>query len=409
MNIEIDTVKGFRDFLPPESLKREVVVETIKKYFELYGFLPVETPVVEFDELMRSDSLDDEDEAVSDRFRLKDRAGRNLGLRYEFTFQLARIFKQFPNIKLPFRRYQIGPVFRDEPTGPNRFRQFVQCDADIIGDSSIKSDAECLALVSDILKELKVGEVEICVNSRRLLNAIIESVEIKANKQVLCELDKLSKIGEDQVKANLRKYADPNKILTLFKLLLKDLSFFKENAFDGAKELEELKKEASRYGVKIKINPFMIRGLGYYTGNIFEVIGPDRSTVAGGGRYDKVVGKYLGRDIPAVGISFGLERISQLAKKIPRGIPEVLVISINKDNESFLLLKKLRKSGISSLMFSEKPTKALEYANSTAIPYVIFLGEDEVSKQKFKLRNMQSGEEKNLSEKQLLIALKNTA
>ena len=358
---------------------------------------------------MRSDSLDDEDEAVSDRFRLKDRAGRNLGLRYEFTFQLARIFKQFPNIKLPFRRYQIGPVFRDEPTGPNRFRQFVQCDADIIGDSSIKSDAECLALVSDILKELKVGEVEICVNSRRLLNAIIESVEIKANKQVLCELDKLSKIGEDQVKANLRKYADPNKILTLFKLLLKDLSFFKENAFDGAKELEELQKEASRYGVKIKINPFMIRGLGYYTGNIFEVIGPDRSTVAGGGRYDKVVGKYLGRDIPAVGISFGLERISQLAKKIPRGIPEVLVISINKDNESFLLLKKLRKSGISSLMFSEKPTKALEYANSTAIPYVIFLGEDEVSKQKFKLRNMQSGEEKNLSEKQLLIALKNTA
>ena len=151
----------------------------------------------------------------------------------------------------------------------------------------------------------------------------------------------------------------------------------------------------------------MIRGLGYYTGNIFEVIGPDKNTVAGGGRYDKLVGKYLGRDIPAVGISFGLERISQLAKKIPRNIPKVLVISINKDNESFLLLKKLRKSGISSLMFSEKPTKALEYANSTAIPYVIFLGEDEVSKRKFKLRNMQSGEEKSLSEKQLLIALKN--
>ena len=407
MNIEIDTVKGFRDFLPPESLKREVVVETIKKYFELYGFLPVETPVVEFDELMRSDSLAEEDETVSDRFRLKDRAGRNVGLRYEFTFQLARIFKQFPNIKLPFRRYQIGPVFRDEPTGPNRFRQFTQCDVDIIGDSSTKADAEILAVVSDILKELEVGEVEICVNSRRLLNAIIESVEIKANKQVLCELDKLSKVGEDQVKANLRKYADPNKILTLFKLLLKDISFFKENAFDGAEELEELQKEASRYGVKIKINPFMIRGLGYYTGNIFEVIGPDKNTVAGGGRYDKLVGKYLGRDIPAVGISFGLERISQLAKKIPRNIPKVLVISINKDNESFLLLKKLRKSGISSLMFSEKPTKALEYANSTAIPYVIFLGEDEVSKRKFKLRNMQSGEEKSLSEKQLLIALKN--
>src|SRR3989338_6810150 len=168
MNIEIDTVKGFRDFLPPESLKREVVVETIKKYFELYGFLPVETPVVEFDELMRSDSLDDEDEAVSDRFRLKDRAGRNLGLRYEFTFQLARIFKQYPNIKLPFRRYQVGPIFRDEPIAADRFRQFVQCDIDIVGDASIKADAECLAVVADILKELKIDS-EINVNNRKLL------------------------------------------------------------------------------------------------------------------------------------------------------------------------------------------------------------------------------------------------
>lgn len=406
MNIEVDTVKGFRDFLPPESLKREIVVETIRKYFEIYGFMPIETPVIEFDELMRSDNLDEEDEVVSDRFRLKDRAGRNLGLRYEFTFQLARIFKQNPNIKLPFRRYQIGQVFRDEPTGHNRFRQFTQCDIDIIGDSSIKADAEIIASVSDILKELGIKDIEIQVNSRRLLNAIIESVEIKANKQVLRELDKLTKIGEDQVKANLRKYADPNKILTLFKLLEKDLSFFEDNAFDGAKELEELQKELALYGVKIKINPLMIRGLGYYTGNIFEVVGPDKNTVAGGGRYDKVVGKYIGKEMPAVGISFGLERISQLANVKQKNIPFVLIISIEKDKESFALLKKLRKSGISSIMFSEKPAKALEYANSLSIPYSIFIGEDEILKNKFKLRDMQSGEERDLTEKQVLSVLK---
>ena len=175
MKIEIDTVKGFQDILPPESLKRKAVQEVIEKYYKLYGFLPVETPIVEFDELMKPDTLEENpDEAVSDRFKLKDRAGRNLGLRYEFTFQLARIFKQNPNIKLPFRRYQIGPNFRDEPIGPGRFRQFTQCDADIIGDSSMEADAECLAMISDILKELQI-EAEIEVNNRKLLNSIIES------------------------------------------------------------------------------------------------------------------------------------------------------------------------------------------------------------------------------------------
>ena len=149
MEIEATTVKGFQDILPPESLKREAVKKIIEKWFKLYGFIPIETPIIEFDELMRSETLasEKEDEAISDRFKLKDRASRNLGLRYEFTFQLARILKQNPNIKLPFRRYQIGPVFRDEPVASDRFRQFTQCDADIIGNSSIDADAECLALV----------------------------------------------------------------------------------------------------------------------------------------------------------------------------------------------------------------------------------------------------------------------
>jgi len=129
---DVTTVKGFRDYLPPESLIRERITKIAKEVYKKYGFLPVETPVIEFDELMRPDTPNDEDEAVADRFRLKDRGGRNLGLRYEFTFQLARIFKENPNIKLPFRRYQIGTVFRDEPIRLGRTRQFTQCDADIL-------------------------------------------------------------------------------------------------------------------------------------------------------------------------------------------------------------------------------------------------------------------------------------
>src|SRR3990172_77836 len=154
MKIEVDTVKGFQDFLPPESLKRDAVKKIIEKNFKLHGFLPIETPIIEFDEMMKPDSINADDEAVSDRFKLQDRAGRNLGLRYEFTFQLARIFKQNPNTKLPFRRYQIGEVFREEPVGATRFRQFTQCDIDIIGDSSIDADAGCLLIVKDILDEL---------------------------------------------------------------------------------------------------------------------------------------------------------------------------------------------------------------------------------------------------------------
>jgi len=404
MNIEVSTVKGFQDFLPPESLKRQTVKKIIEKNFKLYGFLPIETPVVEFDELMKSDTLEAEDEAVSDRFRLQDRAKRNLGLRYEFTFQLARIFKENPNIKLPFRRYQIGEVFRDEPTGSKRFRQFTQCDADIVGESSIDADAECLSLVSDILKELKIN-AEIQVNNRKLLNSIIASVQIENPMNVMRELDKIDKIGEDAIKVNLQKYADKNQILTLFKLLEKSLEFFKENAFDGAKELEELMEKCSNYGVKLEFNPFMVRGFGYYTGDIFEIrIEGQKETIGAGGRYDKVVGKYLGKEIPAVGISFGLERVSELAK-VEAEATQVIIISLSQDKESIKLAKKLRKSNVSCVVEFGKPGKALDYANSLQIPYAIFIGEEEIEKGKLKLKDMKSGEEKYLTEKQVLKAL----
>jgi histidyl-tRNA synthetase len=406
--IEIDTVKGFQDSLPPESLKRCAVKKIIEKWFRLYGFLPVETPVVEFDELMRSDTLGEEDEAVSDRFKLKDRAGRNLGLRYEFTFQLSRIFKQNPNLKLPFKRYQIGEVFRDEPTGASRFRQFVQCDADIVGDASIDADIECLALISDIMKELKI-DAEIQLNNRKLLKGIIDSVQITDLKNVMKEIDKLDKLGEDAVKLNLKRYAEPNQILTLFKLLEKDIGFFVQNAFDGAKELKQLFDKCKSYGIKnVKFNPAMVRGFGYYTGNIFEVkVASTKNTIAAGGRYDNAVGKFTSRNIPAVGISFGLERVSELAQiPVEKENTKAVIISIGEDSTAIKLSKLLRGEDISCTLFFDKVTKALDYANALSIQNVIFLGEEEAEKKKFKLRNMKTGEEKLLSEKQLISALK---
>ncbi len=404
MIMEVDTVKGFKDYLPPESLKKEAVKKIIEQQFQLHGFIPIETPIIEFDELMKPDILasEEEDSAVSERFKLKDRAGRNLGLRYEFTFQLARLLKQNPNIKLPFLRYQIGPVFRDEPIGASRFRQFIQCDADIIGDASFDADTECLSLTKDILQALKIKNQIIEINNRKLLQSIIESTEITSIKEVMRELDKIDKLGEDIVKANLRKYADGNQVLTLFKLLEKDISFFKENAFDGATDLIELQKKCKNYGIPVKINPLLVRGFSYYTGTIFEIGEPGKPAISAGGRYDKLVGKYLNREIPAVGTSFGLERMSELANISPEPIPIVLLISLNQPLEAIKLAKKLRKDNISCLLSHDKVNKALEYANSYTIPWVIFLGEQEIQKGKLKLRNMSSGEESFLMENQLL-------
>jgi histidyl-tRNA synthetase len=410
MKTDVETVKGFQDILPPESLKKAAIKEVIEKWFRLYGFVPIETPIIEFDDLMKPENVPEEaqDEAISDRFRLQDRGGRNLGLRYEFTFQLARILKQNPTMKLPFKRYQIGEIFRDEPISQKRFRQFTQCDVDIIGDPSSNADSECLAVFSDILNELKI-EYEIEVNNRRLLQSIIESVEIDSPKNVMRELDKIEKIGVDEVKSNLKKFASTNQIITLLKILEKPIEFFKENAFAGVEELNELIENCKNYGIKLKLNPYLSRGFSYYTNNIFEIKCLDENkrkiTLAGGGRYNKSVGKFIFREVPAVGISFGLERISEFAKIKALSIPKVLLISIYQEKETIKLAKELRKKGVPCSISFEKVGKSLEYANSLKTPFVIFIGKEEVEKKKFKLKDMESGKESMLSDKQLVKTL----
>ena len=409
MKIEADTVKGFVDYLPPESLQRMKIRSIVEKIYRLYGFQPIETPEIEYDELMRSDIVPgtQEDEAVSDRFRLQDRANRNLGLRYEFTFQLTRILKMNPNLKLPFKRYQIGNVFRDEPIRVGRTRQFTQCDIDIIGDSNLTADAECLSVIGEIFKELGI-EAEILVNNRKLLDALIESCELTNKKQVLREMDKLDKIGEDMVKLNLKKYGDTNQVTTIFKLMEKPLEFFQENKFDGSEDIAQLLKIAKQYGISVIFKPNLVRGLSYYTGNIFEVVVKGTKTaIASGGRYDKSVGKYINRDIPAVGISFSLEAImgicaEQISKIRVEPPAKVQLISIQQDAATIKLSRLLRKSGISCVTSFDKIGKSLEYANALAIPFCIFIGKDEITKKKFKLRDMKSGVEKEVVEKSLI-------
>lgn len=283
MTNKIEKVKGFRDIFPPDSLKRACIKEIIEKNFRLFGFLPLETPTIEYDTLLRGDN--EQDEAVSDRFRLQDKGKRDLGLRFEFTVQLARIFKENPNIRLPFRRYQIGNVFRDEPLRADRYREFIQCDADIVGDASIKADAECLALGAKVLKDIGI-KAEIKVNNRRLLNTMLEKIGIVKEKQqqVLREIDKLDKLDEKEVKNNLLRIISNKQIKELFILLDKNLDYFVKNEFAGASEIDELCELGKLYGFTFAFTPTLMRGFSYYTGNVWEIFSKDKkAALASGG------------------------------------------------------------------------------------------------------------------------------
>lgn len=397
----IETAKGFRDILSQEALKRKRIKEIIEEKFILYGFLPIETPTIEYEELLKSS----DDEVISDIFKLQDKGQRRLALRYEFTGQLARIFKENSTIKLPFKRYQIGSVFRDEPAKPGRYREILQCDADIIGDSNISSDAECLALASDIFKELDI-KVEIKINNKKLLNSIINSLDIKESGSVIREIDKLDKLSLQEVKDNISKFANKEKIEKLFSLFKKDIKYFIKNNFEGSKEIKELIDICKNYDVKVTFIPNLARGFSYYTGNVFEISSEKaKFTISAGGRYDKVVGKYINREIPAVGISFGLDRISEILDTKLRTI-KVLVISINEDKESINLTKKLRENNISSSIMFGKISKALDYANSYSVQNVIFVGKEEIKKKKFKLRDMKTGKEQFLALTNIIKKLK---
>ncbi|MGB9708329.1 MAG: ATP phosphoribosyltransferase regulatory subunit [Candidatus Pacearchaeota archaeon] len=383
----METVKGFRDITDEEALKREKIRELLVKKFKIYGFVPAETPVIESEEFAKAGQAE---ETISDIFRLKDKGQRALALRYELTFQLKRLAQ---NKKLPYRRYQIGEVFRDEPTSSNRFRQFTQCDIDIIG-SNTRDEAEILKLFSEILKELRI-EANIYINNRKLLNEIIEEQEVsqKDKLQVIKEIDKLDKLSEQEVKANLRKYKAEN-LIALFK---KPKSYFKR--YITFKEIQELEQYCKEYGVKVEFLPNLARGLAYYNGSVFEIkTKMMKESIAGGG-------SYLVNAIQGTGISFGLDRLSTLAK-VSIDKPKAIIISIAQDKAAIALAERLRSQEISCFIM-DKISKALEYANSLGIPFVIFIGKEEIKKKKFKLRDMRTGKEALLAESALVKKLTN--
>lgn len=377
--MKTENVKGFKDFTGEEAEKISEIRKKLIENFEKYNFQPVETPIIEYEEFVRGENK--EDEAVSDIFTLKDKGKRKLALRYEFTFQLKRIME---NKKLPFRRYQIGPVFRDEPTSKGRLRQFTQADVDVIG-STVKDEAEILSMTISILKKIGIKPI-VLVNSRKLLNEILEDKGIKKNKeQVLRELDKLDKLPKKQIEANLKKLG-AGKIIGV---LSQNPQYFEK--YKGLSDINKLIDYCEFYGIKeneIRIAPFLVRGLSYYNGNIFEVRSEKMiwDSIAAGGSYEF-------NGVQCTGISFGLERLS-LVSKFKTEKEKTLVISLNQDKQAIKLAKKLRAKGKSVSLFYGKPSKALEYANSYNFSEAIFVGKKEIKAKKFKVKDLKTGKEK---------------
>ncbi len=411
--MKLQRARGVRDLLPKEAIPRQIILDKLRKIFEIYSFSPAETPILERYETLASKYAGGA-EILKETFRLKDQGNRDLGLRYDLTVPLCRLIGMNPQLKMPFKRYQIGPVFRDGPVSLGRYREFYQCDVDIIGCKSMIADAELLALARDIFKELKL-KTKINVNNVKILNSILDYAGIKENKEsVLLTLDKLNKVGLEAVKSELKQKgiqeASVKKLLELINLKGNSESKIKKlksklKDQEGIKELEELIKFNKSFNVEFELNLWLARGLSYYTGTIFEIVLIDSeitSSIAGGGRYDKIIGKFLesNQEYPAVGISFGIERIYDSIKAQDRQtVTQVFVIPIGLKEKAIPIAQKLRSAGLKTDidLIERGISKNLNYANSLNIPFVIFIGEKELKAKKVKLKDMKSGKEQLLT------------
>ena len=376
-----------RDLLPEVAKKKQAIEDRIRREFEAYGFEPLETPVVEDFALLAAKGS--AGEAIKeDIYYFKDKSDRELGLRFDLTVPLARIVANNPQLVKPFKRYQIGKVYRYDKPGASRYREFTQADADIIGSSSILADYECIALAYKVMKDLSF-KFTIRVANKKLLEdiCIANGVEKEKVNDCMRSIDKLDKINEEGVKKELEEKGLPVKILKTIKEnnLEKIGKLVKESI--GYKEVKELLDYCEKSGLSdyVKYDASLARGLEYYTGNVFEIISqkPDGSigpSVGGGGRYDNLVETYGGTSTPAVGISFGVDRLLDLREKeVCEQKTQIMIIPMGLEagKESLKIAKELREKGLNveNDLMQRSITKNLEYANKKKIPFVGIIGE----------------------------------
>lgn len=414
-NQNIQTLKGFRDFLPAEKRKRDYVTSKVKEAFELYGFEPIETPTLEYASLLLGKYGDEADKLI---YSFQDRGERQIALRYDQTVPTARVLVQYQS-QLPryFRRYQIQNVFRADKPQKGRYREFTQCDCDIFNSTDPLADAELLAVFAQVYRQIGFKSFVIEVNDRQTLMSTLESfatAEVSVFS-IIQTIDKLDKMTAAEVSAEL-----VNKGLTedMAKLALDRIAMAEPSA-----QLQTIMMQAEQLGVPkewLKFNPALARGLDYYTGLIFEgkVLGADGKatggSVGGGGRYDKLIGELSGTSIPAVGFAMGFDRTVEAADElglIPVSETGVQILVAMFDEKtvanSLKLAFDLRQAGIATEVYPsvDKLTKQFKLADTKRIPYVAMIGEQEANNGVIAFKNMRSGEQTECSFNEMMQAL----
>ena len=432
--VEPRNLPGFMELMPKEQIAFNQMKQTIQSTYEKFGFLPIDTPIIEMADVLLAKAGGETEKQIY-RFEKGD---NDLALRFDLTVPLAKYVTAYYNeLSFPFRRYQIGKVYRGERPQKGRFREFYQCDIDIIGDGelSIQNDAEMPSVIYQTFKALGFEDFTICINNRKLLNGMFEALEQKENAvDIMRIIDKLEKIGEENVIAMLEDLNVPKETITKIMQFiriegttdeklqaLEQIEFHSELFKQGLKELKQVVQYVREFGVpnkNFKVDLTIARGLDYYTGTVYETfLNEYRSigSVCSGGRYDNLAEYYTDRKLPGVGVSIGLTRLFyqlnelQAIKQEQKSIAKVLVIPMTEDiSEALSISTSLRNAGISTEVYLEnKKIKAkMKYANHLEIPYVILLGEDEIQNQVVTLKNMETGEQESLSVEEVIRKLK---
>ena len=420
MSKNFENVKGTYDYLPEKQIIREEIKAILQSTFVKYGFAPIETPIICMYDLLASKYAEGAD-ILNEMYKLSDQGKRKLGLRYDLTITFSKLVSSNPNITLPFKRYEIGRVYRDGPVKLGRNREFTQCDVDVVGVKSMMAEAEYMMMTNEAYKKLGL-DIEIEFNNRKLLTGIIISVlgdisEEKIRKCIML-IDKFAKMTREELIEEFNKLdissEQFDELMSYFSL---DYASLKEKLADsdsvligeGLAEIAELYQylEGTEALTRMKFAPYLARGIDVYTGTVWEVFLKDRKiadqdfsiSIGGGGRFDKIITTFVddGTEYPAVGMSFGLDVIYEIlvlknaGKKTPT--VDVFVIPFGTNFESFKFASALRDAGLRVEVDknTKKLKKSMAYANKMNSPDVIILGEDEFEKGVIQVKTMETG------------------
>lgn len=430
--VKPSTLPGFMELLPQEQILFNEMLDTIRRNYEKHGFLPINTPAIEKSEVLLAKGGGETEKQIY-RFTKGD---TDMALRFDLTVPLARYtVEHFHELSFPFRRYHIGKVYRGEKAQKGRFREFYQCDIDVIGNGklSIENDAEIPVVIYHTFKDLGFDNFTIRINNRKILNGFYSSLNIEDTVSVLRAVDKIDKIGATEVKKELLDYKiseeAANKILDFINIKgnneqiiesLKNLNVENKTFDEGVNELEQVIKFIEAYGVdknNFCIDLKIARGLDYYTGTVYETTlddYPKIGSVCSGGRYANLASYYTDMKLPGVGISIGLSRLfyqlneAKIIKAKNKSLVDVLVIPMEEQMiDAIKLISKLRDSGVKVVLYSEKAKmgKKFKYADNLNIPYTIVVGENEVNSGKYSLKNMDTGEQEEFTVQEIIAKL----